>query len=106
MTAAPQPDWRELARQHRIDPEEVRLVFGRFDAHRQFAGGGRAEPLALAQWFRFYRLEKASEGQQAGPAPAGCSVDSDAVNDACIHRPGEFLQVLSAYAAQAGESRA
>ena len=90
--------WQALARAHRIDPEEVRLVFDRFDAQRRFHAGGAGEPLELARWFRFYRMEKASEGRQAGPAPSGCSIDSDAVNDACIERPVEFLTVLEAYA--------
>jgi hypothetical protein len=93
------PDWRALAHANRIDPAEVELVFERFDAQRQFAAKGRGEPIALGQWFRFYRMEKASEGQQAAPAPSACSVDSDAVNNACIERPVEFLAVLQAYLA-------
>ena len=97
------PAWQDLARAHRIDPEEVRLVFERYDAQRRFHARGRSEPIALAQWFEFYRLEKATEGRQAGPAPGGCSVDSDAVNDACIDRPTEFLQVLEAYLAGTGD---
>ncbi len=88
-----------MARQHRISPDEVRLVFARYAAHRDHQKSGGA--LALPQWFRFYRMEKSSEGAQAGPAPQGCSIDSDAVNNACIERPSEFLQVLQAYAAQA-----
>ena len=91
-------DWLDLARQFRIDPDEVRMVFARYDARRQFSAAGQGEPIALGQWFRFYRLEKSTEGRQAGPAASGCSVDSDAVNDACIERPAEFLVVLQAYA--------
>lgn len=94
-------DWLALARDYRIDPEAIRLVFSRFDAQRRFHARGRGEPLELARWFRFYRMEKATEGRQAGPVPGGCSVDGAADNDACIDRPGEFLQVLEAYAAQA-----
>jgi len=93
------PDWRALAQANRIDPAEVELVFERFDAQRQFSAKGRGEPMALDQWFRFYHMEKASEGQQASPAPSACSVDSDAVNNACIERPAEFLAVLEAYLA-------
>ena len=100
MDATASGDWQQLARSHRIDPDEVRLVFARYDAHRQFAGRSRADIIALEQWFRFYRMEKASEGEQAAPAPSGCSVDSDAVNNACIKRPQEFLQVLQAFAQQ------
>ena len=99
MAAEPATDWKNLARTHRIDPEEVELVFARFDAQRQFLARGQGEAIPLARWFRFYRMEKASEGQQAAPAPSACSVDSDAVNNACIERPVEFLEVLEAYAA-------
>ena len=92
-------EWLEICSAQRIDPEEVRLVFARFDAYRRFTGVGADGPDALAQWFRFYHMEKASEGEQAGPAPSGCSVDSDAVNNACIKRPAEFLVALKAFLA-------
>ena len=89
-------DWRELALRHQIDPEEVRMAFDRFDAQRQFRAKTGHEPIGLSQWFRFYRLEKVTEGRQAGPTPGGCSIDSAAVIDACIERPAKFLQVLQA----------
>jgi len=91
--------WEQLCREFDISPDEVRLVFDRFDARRSFAAAGHGEPPDLAQWFQFYHLEKTSEGEQAGPAPSGCSIDSHAVNDACIRRPAQFLEVLRAYAA-------
>ena len=101
MTAASGADWQALARDKRIDPDEVRLVFERYDAQRRF-NEGRGAALALEQWFRFYHLEKSGEGEQTQPAPSGCSVDSDAVNNACIRRPADFLQVLKAYASAGG----
>jgi len=93
----PGSDWQSLATEKRIDPDEGRLVFERYDAQRRF-NQGRGTPLALEQWFRFYHLEKSGEGEQSQPAPSGCSVDSDAVNNACISRPADFLLVLRAYA--------
>ena len=93
------PGWEALAHARGIDPEEVRMVYARYQAQLDFAGRRGTAPLPLERWFAFYRLEKASEGEQAGPAPGGCSVDSDAVNDACIRRPADFLQVLAAFAA-------
>ena len=92
--------WLELCRQSSIDPEEVRLVFARYDAYRTYTNASRGAVITVDQWFKFYRMEKASEGEQAQPAPSGCSVDSDAVNNACIKRPAEFLQVLQAYAGE------
>ena len=88
--------WRRLAQEASIDPNEVRLVYERYDAYREFTSRSGA-PLPLEQWFRFYHREKSSEGIQAGPPPSGCSADGDAVNDGCLKRPAEFLQVLIAY---------
>jgi len=93
------PAWQELCRELEVDPEEVRIVFSRYDAYRQFTANGNGDRLSIDQWFRFYHLEKTSEGEQAGPAPSGCSVDSQAVNNACIKRPNAFIKVLRAYLA-------
>jgi hypothetical protein len=89
--------WLELCRTEGIDPDEVRLVFSRYEAYRQYTEK-LSQPIPLERWFRFYRIEKSSEGDEAQPAPSGCSIDSDAVNNACISRPTEFLAVLEAYA--------
>jgi hypothetical protein len=98
-------DWQDLCRKLKVNPEEVRLVFARYDAYRQFNAGGNSDLISIDQWFRFYHMEKASEGSQTGPEPSGCSVDSGAVNDACIKRPDSFIQVLRAYlAAEAVDS--
>jgi hypothetical protein len=90
-------DWMQMCGEEGISPDEVRLVFDRYDAYRRYSDGGDTSSIALEQWFRFYHMEKASEGDHAGPAPTGCSVDSDAVNNACIKRPGPFLVILKAY---------
>lgn len=89
--------WLEVCRDQRIDPEDVRVVFARYESYRKFSAERPGAAMPLEQWFNFYHLEKSSEGQQAGPAPSGCSVDSEAVNDAVISRPGIFLQALIAY---------
>jgi len=86
-----------MCRQEGIDPGEVRLVFERYDAYRRFTDKGSGAAISLQQWFRFYHREKTSEGVQAGPAPGGCSADGDAVNNACLRKPAEFLRVLTAY---------
>ncbi len=97
MEASKNSGWLALCREQRIDPDEVRIVFSRYDAYRRYADNGRDSSIDLDQWFKFYRMEKASEGEQAGPPPSGCSIDSDAVNNACIKRPGPFLMVLKAF---------
>jgi hypothetical protein len=92
-----QDSWLELCRTGGIDPQEVRLIYERFDAYRGFTEQKTGSAIPVEQWFRFYYLEKNSEGLQAGVPVGGCSADGDAVNNACLARPGEFLEVLKAY---------
>ncbi len=102
MTRQNEQKWQGLCQQASIDPDEVRLVYDRYAAYRRFTEGGGGEPISLAQWFRFYHREKTSEGAQAGPLPGGCSADGDAVNNACLKKPAEFLRVLEAYGKAGG----
>jgi len=97
MTQKEPQDWQGLCRQASIDPDEVRLVYERYDAYRRYTEEGSGGSIPLEQWFRFYHREKTSEGAQAGQLPGGCSADGDAVNDACLKKPAEFLRVLLAY---------
>jgi len=96
--------WLELCRTTEIDPQEVQLIYGRYDAYRDFTEKNTGSCIPVEQWFHFYYLEKNSEGLQVGVPVEGCSADGDAVNNACLRRPGIFLEVLKAYDAfkQAG----
>ncbi len=89
--------WLDMCRDAGIDPREVRLIYDRYDAYRGFTERNTGSSLAVGQWFRFYHLEKNSEGLQAGAPASGCSADGDAVNNACLSQPGSFLAVLEAY---------
>jgi hypothetical protein len=98
MSAETGTKWQQLCRELEVSPDEVSLVFSRYDAYRQFTAKGPGEPISLEQWFQFYHMEKASEFcEEKGPSPGGCSVDCDAVNNACIKRPADFLKILQAY---------
>jgi len=92
-----QDHWLQLCRIAGIDPREVRLIHARFDAYREFTEKKTGQSISVGRWFGFYRLEKNSEGLQAGAPVEGCSADGDAVNDACLRRPAAFLEVLEAY---------
>ncbi len=92
-----QESWQEMCRNASIDPREVRLIHERYDAYRGFTEENTGSAISLEQWFRFYHLEKNSEGLQAGAPVEGCSADGDAVNNACLLHPGPFLEVLKAY---------
>lgn len=99
MDAADQ-DWDAQCRAAGIDPEEVRVVLGRYLAYRRYYDKQPgAEPLTLEAWFRFYRMEAATEtGQQAPPPAGGCSVDDEARHRGAIHNPKAFLRALVALA--------
>lgn len=94
MQQTPNPDWRAACRSRGIDPAEVEMVSGRYLAYRDFMAG-QGGGLALEAWFRFYRLEKASDsGQQAGVPVGGCSADGDAPKQAVLEDPAGFLELL------------
>ena len=88
------------ARAEDLDPAEVRLVLSRYQAYlRYYQTGRRGDPLALAAWFNWYRMETASEVQQNAPTASGCSVDPNARNRGAISKPEIFVKVLAALAA-------
>ena len=88
------PRWLLLCERYRIDPAELKVVFARYQAHRRFAQQGGDGAIPLERWFRFYVLEKSSEGEQAG---IFTEAPHDTINDACLARPRRFLEVLQAY---------
>lgn len=100
MSSSAPPGWLDFCRSEGLDPAEVRLVLSRYQAYRgYYRAGRRGEPLPLANWFGFYRMETASEAGQQVAAPSGCSIDDDSRNRGVIHKPEVFLQALSRLAA-------
>jgi hypothetical protein len=88
-------DWDQRCRAEGVDPNEVRLVLGRYEAYRRFyETSRRAQPLALDAWFRWYRVEAMTETGQKAPPPGGCSIDDDALHRGTIGNPGTFLGML------------
>jgi hypothetical protein len=88
--------WLRLCRDAGLEPAEVQRVLSHYRAYRTYTVQQRGEPLPLPAWFRFYRMEVASEGGQQAPAPSGCSVDDDARNRGALGKPREFLDALQA----------
>jgi hypothetical protein len=95
---ADEQSWQEQCRAAGIDPAEVRLVLGRYRSYRDYYDRlPGTEPLSLDAWFRFYRMEVATETGQQAPAPAaGCSVDEGARHRGALHNPKAFLRALVA----------
>jgi hypothetical protein len=92
-------DWDQQCRAAGVDPAEVRLVLGRYEAYRRYYEASRqAKPLPIEGWFRWYRIEVAAETGQRAPPPGGCSVDDEAKHRGAIHNPDAFLGMLKALA--------
>ena len=67
--------------------------------YRKYTAQQGAEILPLARWYRWYRVEKLSEGHGLRQAPAaGCSVDATADSGASGMpvSEGDFLALLRA----------
>jgi hypothetical protein len=78
-----------------LDPAELRLVLDRYRAYRRYHQQGRGtDPLPLARWFAWYRMETSNEAGQQAPSPAGCSVEEGARNRGAIRKPAAFLRIL------------
>lgn len=88
--------WAGWCRQQGVDPAEVRVVFGRYNAYRDYyQDERRGGALSLKDWFGFYRMEAASEADQASPTASECSVDPNAPSRGSITRPAQFFEALS-----------
>lgn len=91
-------DWRSLCEQHSLDPDEVRIVAERFDMYTSYTESTAGSALPLERWYKWYRIEKLSEGHAAtGAPPAGCSVSADASGRVEVLGEPEFLRLLQLY---------
>jgi hypothetical protein len=71
------------------------MVWSRYQAYRRYYDDARrASPLSLEEWFKWYRMEAASEADTQTASPGGCSVDSDARNRGSVTNPKAVLEVL------------
>jgi hypothetical protein len=95
MSTRREPDWTTLCAGAGVDPTEIRMVWARYQAYQRFYEEGRRQtPLSLEDWFKWYRMEVASETDSRTASPGGCSVDSDARNQGSVRNPGAVLDVL------------
>jgi len=93
-------DWRAQCAALGLDPQDVKNVSGRYDMHVQYNSEHGASVLPLQRWYKWYRVEKLSEGHaMLQPPPSGCSIgpDSNQAEAAQIVGEQEFLQLLELY---------
>ena len=101
-------NWRARCRELGLDPQEVKSVSRRYDMYRDFNTKQDAEVLELPRWYKWYRVEKLSEGHaMLTPPEQGCSISADSGQPPAsgeIISEADFLALLQAYRAP-GASR-
>jgi hypothetical protein len=96
-TAAPN-NWRARCKALGLDPHEVKSVSTRFDMYHNYHVQQQAEALDLPRWYKWYRVEKLSEGHaMLTPPEQGCSVGPDIEADGPVVTETEFLALLQLY---------
>lgn len=88
--------WLGECKKFRVDPDEIEIVAARYDSYRKYTQSAEGEVLPIENWFHWYHVERASESQNLGAAPDGCSVDNQSLGNSLIRQPGVFLKLLAA----------
>jgi hypothetical protein len=91
-----QNEWVSLCTSYGLDPDEIRIVSGRYDMYEDYTDSSTALP--LERWYKWYRIEKLAEGHAAiGGSVAGCSIEPEAAARQQVLGEADFLQVLELY---------
>jgi hypothetical protein len=101
MNTAETPSWRHRCRELGLDPQELKSVSSRYDMYKTFTDAQGGETLSLSRWYKWYRVEKLSEGHaMLAPPVQGCSVGPEIETDGPIVSEPDFLQLLELYRGQ------
>ncbi len=91
-------EWRARAEALGLDPQEVRAVSHRYDMYKSYTDAHGGNTLPLSRWYKWYRVEKLSEGHALlSPPVAGCSVGSETSANGIVIGEQEFLELLELY---------
>ncbi len=97
-------NWQEKSLSYGLDPEEVTRVYQRYAMHKSYNEKVDAEVLPLGRWYKWYRVEKLSEGHAMTQAPAeGCSVTEASPGQIPIGplaTETQYLELLELYIAE------
>lgn len=93
--------WRGRARSLGLDPVEIRKVSSRYDMYKSYTDAQEgAETLDLERWYKWYRVEKLSEGHALTTPPVqGCSVEAGTEVTGEVVSEEDFLSLLLEYRA-------
>lgn len=95
--------WRLRCTELGLDPQEVKSVSARYDMYARYTGLQGSDVLSLDRWYKWYRIEKLSEGHaMLTPPVAGCSVGPDTTTSGPVVSEPDFLHLLELYRSRAG----
>jgi len=98
MTFSENSDWRSAARTLGLDPFEVKNVSRRYDMYKRFTDEQGGTTLDLTRWYKWYRVEKLSEGHaMLIPPEPGCSIGPDTAQEGAVVSEADFLTLLQLY---------
>lgn len=93
--------WRNRCRELGLDPQEVKSVSSRYDMYKTFTDAQGGDTLDLPRWYKWYRVEKMSEGHaMLAPPVQGCSVGPETDTEGPVISEPDFLQLLELYREQ------
>jgi hypothetical protein len=98
MNNASPHSWRVRCSALGLDPQELKSVSGRYDMYKSYTDEHADDTMELARWYKWYRVEKLSEGHGMLTPPAeGCSIGPDTGPAGPIVSEADFLELLRLY---------
>jgi hypothetical protein len=92
------PSWRQRCAELGLDPQEVKSVSSRYEMYRRYTDAQGGNTLPLDRWYKWYRVEKLSEGHaMLAPPVAGCSVGPETGSQGPVVSEVDFLALLQLY---------
>ena len=90
--------WRARCAELGLDPQEVKSVSKRYDMYQRYTDDQGGDTLPLERWYKWYRVEKLSEGHaMLTPPEQDCSVQVGAERTGPVVSEQDFLQLVLLY---------
>lgn len=90
--------WRTRCADLGLDPHEVKAVAKRYDMYKRYTDEQGGDTLPLDRWYKWYRVEKLSEGHaMLTPPEQDCSVQAGTERTGPVISEQDFLQLLVLY---------
>lgn len=91
-------NWRQRCTALGLDPQQVKSVSSRYDMYKTYTDKQGGDTLPLDRWYKWYRIEKLSEGHAAlTPPETGCSIGPETEAQGTVVSGAEFLALLQLY---------